>query len=86
VAKRVAEYAVPCCPLAKEDVVICRVLTEAAMVMLNVLDAVWAGELESFTWTVKEEVPDPVGVPVICPEELPSVSPAGNEPEVTDQL
>ena len=61
-------------------------LTAVEIVMLSDFEAVCAGELESFTWTVKEEVPDPVGVPVICPEELPSVSPAGREPEVIDQL
>ena len=57
----------------------------AAIVMLKLATAVCAVELESRTWAVKEELPDAVGVPLIWPEEE-SVRPAGNEPEVMDQL
>jgi len=53
--------------------------------MLRFAVALCAGELESVTLTVNEDVPVVVGVPLICPELL-SVRPAGNEPEVTDQL
>ena len=41
--------------------------------------------MESLTFTVKEEVPAVVGVPLICPELL-KVRPAGREPELSDQL
>jgi hypothetical protein len=37
----------------------------------------------SSTWPVKVEVPAAVGVPEITPVTAASVSPAGNEPEVT---
>ena len=47
--------------------------------------ALCAGELESFTFTVNEEVPAVVGVPLICPELL-SVTPAGKLPELSDQM
>ena len=35
---------------------------------------------------MKEDVPDPVGVPVICPKEALRESPVGSEPEVIDQV
>jgi hypothetical protein len=44
-----------------------------------------AGELESVALIVNEDVPAVVGVPLIWPELL-SVSPAGREPELIDQL
>jgi hypothetical protein len=47
--------------------------------------AVAAGEVESFTCTVKAEVPACVGVPEITPE-LEMLSPAGKLPFVTDQV
>ena len=53
--------------------------------MLKFFVALCAGELESFTSTVNEDVPEAVGVPLICPALL-SVKPAGNEPALTDQL
>ena len=56
-----------------------------AIVILRFAVALCAGELESLTVTVNEEVPAVVGVPLICPE-LPSVRPAGREPELSDQL
>ena len=58
----------------------------ATMTMLNPCDAVWAGELESFTCTVIGNVPDCVGVPLISPDETVSVTPAGKEPEVIDHV
>lgn len=47
--------------------------------------AVWAGVAESDTWTVKLKVPKAVGVPESTPAGV-SVTPAGREPEVTDQV
>ena len=64
---------------------ICIGVTEVVTVMFRFAVALCAGELESFTFTVNEEVPAVVGVPLICPE-LPSVRPAGREPELSDQL
>ena len=55
-----------------------------AIVILRFAVALCAVELESVTFTVNEEVPAVVGVPLICPE-LPSVRPAGREPELSDQ-
>jgi hypothetical protein len=53
--------------------------------MLKLAVAFCVGELESVALTVKENVPAVVGVPLICPE-LMSVSPAGKEPELSDQM
>ena len=47
--------------------------------------AVLAGLLESVTSTVKLEVPDALGVPVIAPLEASRLSPAGSDPLVTVQ-
>ena len=58
----------------------------AAMTMLKPCDAVWAGELESFAWTVIGKVPDCIGVPAINPDEAVSVTPAGNAPDVMDEV
>jgi hypothetical protein len=85
VAANVDEYEVPAVPPGREEVVICTAVTEAVTVMLRLAVAVCAGELESVTLTVNEEVPAVVGVPLITPEVL-SVRPAGNEPELTDQV
>ena len=60
-------------------------VADAAMVMLRVAVALCAGELLSVTFTVNEDVPAVVGVPLICPELL-SVKPVGKEPELSDQL
>jgi hypothetical protein len=38
---------------------------EAAMLIANVCEAVWAGEPESVTRRVNEKLPDVVGVPAI---------------------
>ena len=83
VAANVAEYAVFVCPPASEEVEICTGVAAAAIVMLKLPDPLSAGELESLTLTVNEDVPGVVGVPLICPELL-SVKPAGREPELTD--
>ena len=64
---------------------ICTGVTEAVTVILRFPVALCVGELESVTFTVNEEVPAVVGVPLICPELL-SVRPAGKLPELTDQL
>ena len=54
------------------------------MLILRLAVALCAGEVESLTLTVKEEVPAVVGVPLIWPEVL-RVSPADREPELSDQ-
>lgn len=54
--------------------------------MLKLVDAVCAGELESFTCTVNVAVPDDAGVPEIAPDEALRDSPLGSDPLVTDQL
>ena len=55
-------------------------------VILRFADAVCAvGVSESVTFTVKDEVPVAVGVPLITPVEALSDSPAGRLPEVTCQ-
>jgi hypothetical protein len=48
--------------------------------------AVCAGELESFTCTVNEKVPEAVGVPLIVPVEAVKDKPAGSEPLVRLQV
>jgi hypothetical protein len=53
--------------------------------MLRLVEALCAGELESVTFTVNDDVPAAVGVPLICPELL-NVNPAGKVPEEIDQL
>ena len=73
-------------PLGSEDVVMLTGAPTAAMTMLKPWDAVWAGELESFTCTVIGNVPDCVGVPAINPDEAVSVTPVGKEPDVIDQV
>jgi len=59
-------------------------LEEIATLRLAV--AVCAGELESFTCTVNDELPEDDGVPEIAPDDEVSDSPAGNEPLEIDQL
>jgi hypothetical protein len=49
-------------------------------------EAVLAGLLESVTVTVKLEVPELVGVPVIAPLEASRLNPAGREPLVSAQV
>jgi hypothetical protein len=72
-------------PVGSEEVVMLTGVTAAAMTMLKPCDAVWTGELESFTCTVIGNVPDCVGVPLIVPLEA-SVNPEGKLPELTTQL
>ena len=48
-------------------------------------EAVLAGLLESVACTVKLEVPEALGVPVIAPLEALRLSPAGSDPLVTVQ-
>jgi hypothetical protein len=54
------------------------------MVILRLAVALCTGELESLTFTVNDDVPAVVGVPLIWPEVL-RVRPAGREPELSDQ-
>ena len=60
-------------------------VTTAATAMLRLAVAVFAGALESATRTVKDTVPDAVGVPLITPELL-RFNPAGKDPADSDQL
>ena len=80
-----AEYDPPTWLSARDVVVIDRVLVFDATTRLNVWVAVSAGELESVTCTVKEEVPAAVGVPEIAPA-LERLKPALSDPEVIDHL
>ena len=54
-----------------------------AIVIANGLDAV--PPAVSATWIVKLNVPAAVGVPVIVPAAGSRLSPAGKDPDVTDQ-
>jgi hypothetical protein len=65
--------------------VICRVGAPPATVTLRLAVAVCAGVLESVTFTLKENDPVAVGVPLIWPELL-NVKPAGNAPDATVQV
>ena len=65
-------------------VVICTGVTAAATVMLNDFVAVCGVDEESLVWTVKEVVPDCVGVPLIWPVEAVRLSPVGKDPELID--
>ena len=76
----------PVCPLFGHRIAVALPLPlEEIMLMLRLAVALCTGEVESVTFTVNDEVPAAVGVPLICPE-LPRVSPAGRVPELTDQL
>ena len=63
---------------------ICTGVTTEEMVILRLAVALCTGELESLTFTVNDDVPAVVGVPLIWPEVL-RVRPAGREPELSDQ-
>ena len=52
----------------------------AATVSPNALSLCCAGELESVTLAVTEEVPAAVGVPPATPDEALSVMPGGQQP------
>jgi len=54
--------------------------------MLRFAVAVCTGELESCTCTVKDKVPEEVGVPPIAPLDLVKDKPAGSCPADTVQL
>ena len=84
-AASVAEYAVFVTPPDSDDVVMCTFVAPAVIVMLRFAVELAAGELESLTATVNEDVPAVVGVPLMRPALL-SVKPAGSDPELTDQL
>jgi hypothetical protein len=56
------------------------------MLMLSCAVAVWGGDSESATCTVKMEVPLPEGVPVMAPVLLFKFSPAGKLPSVIAQV
>lgn len=85
VAAREAEYALFTCPVAKDDVVTCSAWAPAATTILKLAVALSTGALLSVTLTVNENVPDAVGVPLICPPPL-KLSPVGNVPELILQL
>jgi hypothetical protein len=57
----------------------------AATLIDPLIDLLWAGELLSFTVSVKFDVPLAVGVPEIAPLD-DTVRPAGRLPDVTAQL
>jgi hypothetical protein len=62
-------------------------VTDALTLMLSALVAVWAvGVVESVTFTVKLNEPEPVGVPEICPVEEFILSPAGSTPVLMLQV
>ena len=71
----------PTVPLDRDDVETESVGVAEATAMLSDLVALLL--LASVTLTVKDEVPDAVGVPEIAPVEAFSVSPAGSEPLLT---
>ena len=61
--------------------------TGVSMMMPKAFVAVCAvGEVESFTCTVKLDVPAVVGVPEITPVEAAKVSPTGSDPELIVQV
>jgi hypothetical protein len=86
VAARVVEYATPACPEGTELVVICTGLTAAAIVILSDFAAVFAGDEESLTCTLNDDIPACVGVPLICPVAAVRFSPAGKDPELIDHV
>jgi hypothetical protein len=59
---------------------------EGAALTTMLSDFVAVSALASVTLTVKVLVPVPVGVPEITPVVEARASPAGNVPEVTDQV
>lgn len=84
-AWRFAEYAVLVDPCGRALVVMASGCgPDVEIVMLSCFVA--ALLLASTTLTVKDEVPDAVGVPEIAPLLAVSVKPVGNEPELTLQV
>jgi hypothetical protein len=86
VAASVRLYATPICPFGRLVVVITRSGIPELMIMDNAWSSVSGVPWLSVTLTVKFDVPAVVGVPLIVPVEEPSDSPAGSDPEITDQL
>ena len=80
-----AEYDPPTWPSARDVVAMDSVELLDATTKLYVWVAVSAGELESVTCTVNEDVPAAVGVPEIAPA-LERLKPAFSDPEVIDHL
>src|ERR1700756_4070978 len=80
------ERCTPACIPKNVDGIVASSVPSTTMTMLKPCDAVWAGELESFTCTVIGNVPDCVGVPAINPDEAVSVTPVGKEPDVIDHV
>jgi low temperature requirement protein LtrA len=86
VAARLALYAVPTCPFAREVVVIVSGCGAGEIVSVRVTVWVRAGLLESVTVNVRLTfVAVAVGVPVIVPVEL-NFSPTGKVPVVSDHV
>ena len=68
-------------PFESELVATLTGVTLEATAMLNGLVAIFAvGVVESVTCTVKLNVPEVVGVPVMAPVEAAKLNPGGNEP------
>jgi hypothetical protein len=83
VAVSVWLYATPIWPFGRLEVVTDR---STGITIESAWSSVSGVPWESVTRTVKFEVPAVVGVPEIVPVEPPSDSPAGSEPDTTDQL
>lgn len=81
-AASVAEYAVPTVPELRLVVVI---VIEG--IALTVIESCFSADCESFSaLTVNVDVPVAVGVPVIAPVEVLSVSPVGRVPDESDHV
>lgn len=78
----------PITPVGRLAVVVVTVSCGAVMTMLRLCVAVFEGDSESVTVTVKMIVPTagPVGLPVIEPVLEFKLSPTGRLPVVIDQL
>ena len=80
----VVEYAVPTVPLGNDVVVTVGGCAAAATAMLKAFVPVLFAA--SVTCTVNDTVPVVVGVPEITPVDATRLNPAGNEPELIDQV
>ena len=83
-ADTVAEYALLTVPPDNDVVVTEGGCAAAAIAMLSACVPVLF--FESFTCTVKEELPDAVGVPEITPDDDVRLKPAGSAPAVMLQV
>jgi hypothetical protein len=83
VAESVTLYDAFCVAPGSELVVIA---SGELMVMLSAFVALFTGELESVTWTMKLLLPFVVGVPVIVPALAFSDKPACRLPVLIDQI